>query len=329
MNGAKKWQPILSVFFRYLLGALIVFWLFRTNLIDFNVLNAVHFKIAAVAAGLVIFQLLLAGYRVQLLLAGHGISTGLLQCIAFNSVGIFYSLFLPGGMSGDLARAYCFWKSYPSANKSALFGALFVDRLLGTVAMIVMGLIGGSLLMDTLGLTHFVMIAWIAFLCFAILYLIVTRMHRNFDKSRAGSIGRIFRFIEKIDLRGYGWAMILKGSVLSILGHMSAVAIIFLFSELLGSGLNFTKITAVAPLGLLANALPLTPGGLGIGEKGFELLYNLVGGVHGGNSFMTSRIFLFSPALLGLIVVIVQFIRSHRSIFSMPQKETEKVSDQK
>jgi glycosyltransferase 2 family protein len=311
---------MLSILLRYLLGALMVLWLFRTNLIDFNVMKAVHLKIAAIAISLVLLQLFLAGYRVQLLLAGHGIAVGLLRCIAFNSVGIFYSLFLPGGMSGDLARAYCFWRSYPSANKSALFGALFVDRLLGTVAMIIMGLIGGSLLMDTLGLTHFVMIAWIAFGCIAIAYLIITRMHRRVDKSRTGAIGRLFRFMEKIDLRGYGIPTIVKGSVLSIVGHMSAVAIIYLFSELLGSGLDFVKITAIAPLGLLANALPLTPGGLGIGEKGFELLYSLVGGSHGGNSFMTSRIFLFSPALLGLLVVLIQFIRSHRSIVFLSRK---------
>jgi uncharacterized membrane protein YbhN (UPF0104 family) len=76
------------------------------------------------------------------------------------------------------------------------------------------------------------------------------------------------------------------------------------------------KITAVAPLGLLANALPLTPGGLGIGEKGFELLYNAVGGQNGGNSFLLSRVFLFAPALLGVVVLIHQFVRAHRFLIS-------------
>ena len=316
MTSLKKSHPFASILLRYLLGALIIYWLLRTDLIDFKVLKAVHLKIALVAIGFLALQLLLAGYRVQLLLSEHGIHVDLTRCIAFNSVGIFYSLFLPGGISGDLARAYFFWRSYPDANKSALFGALFVDRLLGTVAMIVMGLVGGSLLIKSLGLTHFMVVAWLIFASSAAAYLLATRLHRGFDKSRQGLLGRLFRFVEKIDLRFYRFRTLLNGSLLSIAGHITAVVIIYMFSELLSSGLDFLKVMAVAPLGLLANALPLTPGGLGIGEKGFELLYQLVGGSNGGNSFMTSRLFLFAPALIGAIVVFIKFISAHGVKFS-------------
>jgi uncharacterized membrane protein YbhN (UPF0104 family) len=60
------------------------------------------------------------------------------------------------------------------------------------------------------------------------------------------------------------------------------------------------------PVGLLINAVPLSPGGLGIGENAFELLYTMVGGANGGTSFLLARVFLYSPALIGLAYVLVR-----------------------
>jgi len=314
----SRYRLVLSVAVRYLLGAALVYWFYSSKMIDFSVLGTLHLhlQVVVIATALVVVQLFLGGWRVQLLLAEHKIAVGILRCVSFNSVGIFYSIFLPGGMSGDLARAYCFWRKYPEASKSSLFGALFIDRLLGTVAMLFMGLIGGSFLVHTLGLSKFVLIAWVIFTAFCLVYWGVTRLHHRVDKARGGIVARLFRFVEKIDVQGYDWRTLMLGSVLSLAGHFCIVLIVFLFSQLVGSGLGLLKITAVAPLGLLANALPLTPGGLGIGEKGFEMLYSAVGGQNGGNSFLLSRVFLFAPALLGVGVLIHQFVRAHRSLIS-------------
>jgi len=312
----RKYRTVLSITVRYLFGAGLVYWFYSSRMIDFAVLGTLHLQVVLIAMAVVVLQLFLGGWRVQLLLAEHKIFAGIARCVSFNSVGIFYSIFLPGGMSGDLARAYCFWREYPEASKSSLFGALFIDRLIGTVAMLFMGLIGGSFLVHTLGLSRFVLISWGVFTAFCLVYWGITRLHHRVDKARGGMVGRLFRFVEKIDVQGYDWRTLTVASILSLAGHFCAVLIIFLFSQLVGSGLGLLKVTAVAPLGLLANALPLTPGGLGIGEKGFELLYNAVGGQNGGNSFLLSRVFLFAPALLGVMVLIRQFIRAHRFLIS-------------
>ena len=132
----KTYRGWLSVAVRYLIGLLIIAWLMHADLINLKVLSLINLRVAIVASILISIQVLLAGWRVQLLLAAHGIQFGAWRCIAFNSVGIFYSLFLPGGMSGDLARAYCFWRASPAASKSALFGALFLDCFFVTLALI-------------------------------------------------------------------------------------------------------------------------------------------------------------------------------------------------
>lgn len=314
MTDNKKYRVWLGIALRYLIGIFIILWLWKADLIDPAILKRINLQTALIGATLVFIQVFLAGWRAKILLTEHNISVGVWRCISYNSVGIFYSLFLPGGMSGDLARAYCFWRAYPEVSKSALFGALFVDRLLGTVAMIFMGLIAGTMLMSTLGLQKFVLASWLIFIITGMCYFFVVRLHLNGDKDNNSLAHRMLRFLEKIDLKTYRLKVIGISSVISLVGHICAVLIIYMFSSLMNSGLDLLKIITVAPLGLLANALPLTPGGLGIGEKGFDLLYKMIGGSQGGNSFLLARVFLFLPAMLGAAVVVYQFFLSHRQL---------------
>lgn len=315
MTEKNKYRAGLDIGLRYLIGAVVIAWLWQTNLIDVRVFGRLDVKVAVVGITLVLIQLLLAGWRVQMLLAEHDIHASMWRCITYNSVGIFYSVFLPGGMSGDLARAYCFWRAYPAATKSALFGALFVDRLIGTVAMLIIGLLAATYLMSSLGLQHFVLIAWCGLLLLIALYFIAIRFSRYQDRYQSRLMVRLLRFFEKISHEEYSARSLIICALIALAGHFCAILLIYLCSDLMSSGLSLLKIVAVAPLGLLANALPITPGGLGIGEKGFDLLYKLVGGSAGGNSFLLARVFLFAPALLGALFIGYQFIQSHIEIF--------------
>ena len=86
---------------------------------------------------------------------------------------------------------------------------------------------------------------------------------------------------------------------------------IYTFSVHVGSGLSLMQVTAVSPVGLLANALPISPGGIGVGEKSFDVLFNLVGGTGGGTTFLITRIFMYSPALIGGCVLLTSLFRAH------------------
>jgi glycosyltransferase 2 family protein len=316
MSHYARYKNWYAIGLRYLLGTVIICWLINTELINFNVLSKIDAETAILCGLLIISQMLVSGYRVRLLLRKHDIRVGLGRCIGYNSVGIFYSLFLPGGMSGDLIRAYYFWRAYPESNKSALFGALFMDRFLGTIIMIVMGLIAGTWLMATLGLKYFIFGSWLGFFVLAVGYWLMMRLRRKPNEKTTIYISWLLSFLEKIDLRTYKASTICWALALSFLGHLLAVLVLHSCSELMRSGLEFFTVLAVAPLGFLVNALPLTPGGLGIGEKGFDVLYRLAGGAEGANSFLLARVFLFSPALFGGAMVAYHFIVSHKRLIS-------------
>ncbi|MBI5937552.1 MAG: flippase-like domain-containing protein [Betaproteobacteria bacterium] len=316
---SARWPSLLA---RYFLGCIIVFWLIRTDNIDLTVVKAINLRVAATALILAALQFILAGWRVRILLRTAGIHVSLWRCIAYNAVGIFFSIFLPGGISGDVARAYYFWHcdTARGASKSALLGALLTDRVIGSIVMILIGLIASTLIANTLGLGKLFLVAgWLGFVTGGLIYM---RLCQAESKHRPVTImgysapwlSRLASLLANMDIRSLPRPMLLSTITLSIGIHLSAIVLIFLFADLLKSGTSFWQVTGLAPFGLLVNMIPLSPGGLGIGEQGFQSLFALVGGTQGGNTFLLARIFFSAPALLGLIVLIHSFIKAHRVI---------------
>jgi hypothetical protein len=63
------------------------------------------------------------------------------------------------------------------------------------------------------------------------------------------------------------------------------------------------------PLGFVANALPLTPGGLGVGEAAFDQLFQLAGFSGGAVALLGWRLLMLLIGLPGLVVYI--FAKQH------------------
>lgn len=317
--SSVRWLSFLA---RYILGCVIVFWLIRTENINLAVVGLIDFRIAITALLLAGVQFVLAGWRVRILLNSAGIHVALGRCIAYNAVGIFFSIFLPGGVSGDVARAYYFWHcdTVHGASKAALLGALLTDRVIGSTVMILIGLVACTFVADTLGIGKIFLVAgWAAFITGGLVYLRLCRVDSNRRATSGDGIAsswlvRVTKLLSNMDLRSYSRATLATSITLSFGIHLSAIVLIFLFAGLLKSGLSFWQVMGLAPFGLLVNMIPLSPGGLGIGEQGFQSLFALAGGTQGGNAFLLSRIFFSSPALLGLAVLVQSFIKAHRFI---------------
>lgn len=308
----KNWLRWSSVLLRYAIGAFIVIWLVRNESLDFKTLFIIDGRTALWATILSIIPLVLSAWRVQLLLAVHNVEVPLIRCTTYNAVGIFYSTILPGGMSGDAVRAYYFWrcKHTDDCSKSALLGALVTDRIIGVMMMVAIGLIAATYASEALHFTPlYVLAAWGLFFAGIFVYAYVLTLHKHFvvpDNSPMKSLSdRLRRLASKLDMRGYPVRIMVLCFFLSSIIHICTVLVIYIFSVRLASGLGFSQIMAIAPVGLLINIIPVSPGGLGVGEKGFDMLYSLAGGQQGGNVFMNSRIFLYLPALFGALFALL------------------------
>ena len=72
------------------------------------------------------------------------------------------------------------------------------------------------------------------------------------------------------------------------------------------------------PLGYMANALPITPGGLGVGEAVLESLFVMAGLRGGAETILGWRLIMMVISLLGLVFYLKG---EKRFVFSQNQEE--------
>ncbi len=314
-HGAKK---VALFFIKYVVGISLIVWMVATGKVDLSVLGTLPADFLAQALALTLVLTLLGALRVRYILAHQAIQTGVGQCFLYNCAGILYSAFLPGGISGDAVRAYLFMKAVPN-HRLAILGAMVLDRVLGLVSMVFLGFIAACYMAINVAFIRPYLVGFAAIFFSLIggvaLLTFIGRRHTRHEASY-GDLPGLWSKLKKAvaDLRIHEYPVrVLTFVVLqSMVIHLLAVALIYICSVHSQSGLDFLRVFVATPIGLLVNAIPLSPGGLGIGENAFEILYGMIGGANGATSFLLARVFLYSPALVGLAYVLKRMVSKKR-----------------
>jgi len=90
-------------------------------------------------------------------------------------------------------------------------------------------------------------------------------------------------------------------TLVSLLIHTCSSVVMLLAAEAIDPAHFSWSIALLAPLGFLANALPVTPGGLGVGEAAFASLFHLAGLPGGPPLMLAWRGVTLLGSLAGLI----------------------------
>jgi uncharacterized membrane protein YbhN (UPF0104 family) len=118
-------------------------------------------------------------------------------------------------------------------------------------------------------------------------------------------------------LRQYrlAWPVLLYSLGVSILGSGMQIGAIVIIAVLMNfGGLSAGDYTLAAAYGLMVNNVPLTPGGLGVGEGAFASLCVALGGAGNtpyGTIFLIFRCVLMISVLPGLLIYLIYPDRAH------------------
>jgi len=190
-------------------------------------------------------------------------------------LGMFYNLFLPGGIGGDGYKGWLLYKHFKIPLKS-IAKALLFDRVSGLIALL-------FLLLLILPFSSLAKLWWfISIIAAGVLYY----LYFYFSK-------RYKIFIE------YFKHTASLGLLVQIIQIFSALAIIYA----LGSNIHIIDFIAVFLLSSIAGALPLTFGGIGAREATFFYAFSYLGyDVTVGIAF--SVLFFIITALSSLIGIV-------------------------
>jgi len=210
----RVWQILKGADYRYLLGAIILFILSKVS----------------------------SALRLNIFLRNHRIFITEKENIKLYWLGMFYNIFLPGGVSGDAYKIYLLKKKL-GKNLKELFGAVFVDRLTGVVALVSLALL---LLSSTENRIPFSGYAWI--LVFIVL----------------GGFALLYRLFFKRYLRIYlpvvGYSFLVQGF---------QVVTVFMILKGFGVSAHMTSYIFVFLISSLIAIIPVSVGGVGTRELAF------------------------------------------------------------
>jgi uncharacterized membrane protein YbhN (UPF0104 family) len=121
----------------------------------------------------------------------------------------------------------------------------------------------------------------------------------TFRKLPLGSFAE--RVFDTIYAYRHNLTTLLTAVGLSLLAHTMTIGGTLLAAQATNPSGFIWQMSILIPLGFLANSLPLTPGGLGVGEAAFDQLFSMAGLTGGAEVLLGLRVLMIVIGLLGLL----------------------------
>jgi uncharacterized protein (TIRG00374 family) len=256
----------------------------------------IDFGALAFAALLVAVALSLQLFRWYILVHSLDLPCSLRNTFRLGMVGVFYNTFLPGSVGGDLLKAYFIAKEHPE-RKTRAVATVIADRALGLFGLILFCAVLGSLAWaggdarivanDDLQWLIKLMAAVAAGIIagFLLLGLLPQRRVDRFAV-RLKWIPKVGKSLAELWFAVWMYRQRLRAVVLCVgLSALAHFGLVFAFHSAsrvfppveAGAQATLAEHMVVAPIGFIVQALPLSPGGVGVGEAAFAGLYKLSG----------------------------------------------------
>jgi uncharacterized protein (TIRG00374 family) len=239
-------------------------------------------------------------------------------------IGYFFNLFIPGGSGVDVIRAAYTVRKCPERRAQALTIAL-VDRGLGLHTLLLFG-VSIIFIQPTLFYNHHCLKPWllliVGMLVIGTIVSLLLIWHRTngFMMRMCGRvIGGVDAWYEAMKLYRERWAMLCIAYFFSAGSAIFNILAIHFMMLAVGSTPTVTESIFIAPLVLLANTLPFTPGGVGVAEGASAGLYALIGQAGGANGMLLTRFFIVIHALIGFPFCLLDDVNIKRKKFVIPK----------
>ena len=296
---------------RVVVGAALVVWLSRTGALDWRSASAFadNWRAVATAEAAFMIALALTALRLVVLFRATDMRLSISNAIQLCLVGIFFNLVFPGGGGGDVIRIW-FATEGNEGRRAEVVAVMLLDRIVGLFALILWPLLALLAFPSVRALPVVQGLAAAAGIALAILIgvlliafserLQTTRLVQwVFTRPLGGILQRMVMTVHAY--RRAPMALLTAGAISLVAHGFGLGSTVLLAMALLGDQFD-SAVWALLPFGFLANALPLTPGGLGVGETAFDRLFNLVGLPKGALVLIGWRLLSLPPAALGLAV---------------------------
>lgn len=298
-----------------MVGALL-YWLASTGKLEFRQLTILIEKplILAAAVGLWLFAALFLGsMRWNLLLRGMGIEMPLLRTMRLQLIGFFFNTAMPGAVGGDVIKGIYVMREKTATSRTNALLTIILDRIIGLVAIFAIAGVAILLRLDFVrsnaGLASLAIFVACGAAAIGVVGLFcLTNLFEGRDpfkgllSFKVPGFGLLLKVYNALMMFRKDPGTIWKAFFLSVV--MQAMSLLFgylLAVTLTGADVDLLVYSFIHPTGILTTALPLAPGGLGIGHIAFDRLFVMAGMQGGANVFNVLVLSQLALNLTGII----------------------------
>ncbi|MEZ4751673.1 MAG: lysylphosphatidylglycerol synthase transmembrane domain-containing protein [Bdellovibrionota bacterium] len=288
MKLDKKVADRLKFALKLIVGLGLVVYVLRSNMVDFAALGEVVFKPVNLGLSLVAYTLMTVVIvsRWHLLVRAQGLSLSFKELFSLTMIGNFFNTFMPGSVGGDLIKAWYVAGQEPQRKTKAIFTVL-LDRVIGLTIIVFSAaatlLIFNEWLVGRPELKLLAYSLWAftgATLLFGGLFFLSTRVKIS-QVSRLMEFFRGVKFVGKILdallLYRNELPTMFKAVVLSFMNVMLLSSLWAIHGMAMGIDITLAHYFFIVPVGLTVSAIPLLPGGIGVGQVAFFTLFSWLG----------------------------------------------------
>jgi uncharacterized protein (TIRG00374 family) len=261
--------------------------------------------------------LFLMGIRLHMLLVASGVRVPLFTVIRLHYMGFFFNSFMPGGAGGDIIKGVYLVRH--SEKKETAATMIFIDRVIGLTGLLLLGGVVTLFASEPLeGVGREIGLVTLILVASSVIYF--SGFFRRLIRYDA-LISRLPKseILKKIDAAMFS----MRDHKATVAGAL-AITIALQLMEVVGLyvagnalGLHRAKLThymAFVPIGYVANAIPVSFGGVGLMEGAFLKLFRDAGVATAAQGFMLG-------VLARVIVLIWSLLGAISALFPPPQPE--------
>ena len=212
------------------------------------------------------------------LLVGCGVATPYVTVMRLTMLGMFFNLVVPGLTGGDIVKAGLAAKEHPEGKGSAVM-AVGLDRLIGLWALLMIAFVSAVVLRESLG----VLVAPLGLIAigatggFIVLGAPLIRDALGAKRVMGLIPARFSGFVDALRSLSERPGEFFIAVVLSLGNHACIGLAVFAVARGIGDETSFLGCLAATVVASAVSAVPLAPGGWGVGEAAYAAMFSLLG----------------------------------------------------
>lgn len=267
----------------------LIVWMVQKGAIDFSALRELLSPVLVLAGLSLAFVLIfINNYRWVLLLRAQGLMTTVRRTFPLTLIGLFFNFAMPGGVGGDVVKGYYLLRDHPQRKMAGAISVL-LDRIIGLYMMVTTAAVALILSPGHVGqnaqLSALAIVVFAFFVAFCVFFALalspyVGRMHVLQWAFETLPGGQLLRHVYE-SLHSYRTSpgTLLAACGLSLVSQTAIIVLFYLVGRLMNpDGLALSAYFFLVPVGLVTTSLPLSPGGVGVGQAAFYFLFHLYTG---------------------------------------------------